>query len=122
MMREKTPLLDKFVCFPIGTKDLVRNYLFFKNYVTSEEAFPTMFYTINSSPMLVTKSVFKLIFVLRNYQNVYLPFNRKYYFIINMCKTCFHLCFAEVKLFTLVCNESTVKCRFVKTLQLSVDS
>ena len=45
-----------------------------------------MFYTINSSPMLVTKSVFKLIFVLSNYQTwtfplrvitkVYLPFKR----------------------------------------------
>ena len=32
-----------------------------------------MFYTINSSPMLVTKSVFKLIFVLSNYQTCTIP-------------------------------------------------
>ena len=32
-----------------------------------------MFYTINSSPMLVTKSVFKLIFVLSNYQMCIFP-------------------------------------------------
>ena len=38
------------------------------------EPFLTMFYTVDSSPMLVTKSVFKLIFVLSNYANVYLPF------------------------------------------------
>jgi hypothetical protein len=34
MMKEKTPLLDKFVCFQLGI--LVRKYLFLKNYVTSE--------------------------------------------------------------------------------------
>ena len=69
-MREKTPLLDKFVCVQIGIKDfypeviiiLVRNYLFL-----------TMFYTTNSSPLLVTKSVFKLIFVLGNYQTCTFP-------------------------------------------------
>ena len=46
----------------------MRNYLYFKIYFTSEGAVFTMFYTINSSPMLVTKSVYKLIFVLCNYQ------------------------------------------------------
>ena len=53
---------------------LVRNYLFLKNYVTSGESFPKMFYTTNSSPMLVTKSAFKLIFVLSNYQTCTFPF------------------------------------------------
>ena len=44
MMKEKTPLLDEFVCFQIGIKDfwsliiLVRNYLFLKIYATSEGA------------------------------------------------------------------------------------
>ena len=37
------------------------------------ELFPTMFYTFNSSPMLVTKSVFNLKFVLSNYQTCTLP-------------------------------------------------
>ena len=32
-----------------------------------------MFYTINSYPILVTKSVFKLIFVLSNYQTCTFP-------------------------------------------------
>ena len=64
MMREKTPLLDEFVCFQIGIKDFWlevfyyfsnKNYLFHKIYATSEEPFLTMFYTINSSPLLVIK-------------------------------------------------------------------
>ena len=39
--------------------------------------FPTMFYIINSSPMLVnTKSVFKSIFVLSNYQTCTFPLSR----------------------------------------------
>ena len=45
-MKEKTPLLHKFVCFQMPNKRLqlksfniwVRNYLFLKNYVTSEGA------------------------------------------------------------------------------------
>ena len=41
---------------------------FSKTTLLQRESFPTMFYTTNSSPMLVTKSVFKLIFVLSNYQ------------------------------------------------------
>ena len=36
-----------------------------------------MFYTINSSPMLVTKSVFKLTFVLSNYQTCTFPLNTR---------------------------------------------
>ena len=35
--------------------------------------FLTKFYTINSSPMLVTKSVFKITFVLSNYQTCTFP-------------------------------------------------
>ena len=44
-MKEKIPLLHEFVCFEIPKKRsfselafLMRNYLFLKNYVTSEEA------------------------------------------------------------------------------------
>ena len=40
---------------------------FSKTMLLQRKSFPTMFYTINSSPLLVTKSVFKLIFVLSNY-------------------------------------------------------
>ena len=51
-MKEKTPLLDEFVCFQIGIKDfylevfyyLVRNNLFLKNYVTSEEVVSHVLY------------------------------------------------------------------------------
>ena len=38
-----------------------------------KEPFLTMFYNINSSPMFVTKSVFKLIIVLSNYQKCTFP-------------------------------------------------
>ena len=41
---------------------------FSKTMLLQRESFPTMFYTINSSPMLVTKSVFKLNFFWSNYQ------------------------------------------------------
>ena len=40
-----------------------------KTMLLQRESFPTMYYTTNSSPMLVTTSVFKLIFVL------YFPFS-----------------------------------------------
>ena len=60
---------------------LARSLLLFEWEITSfskttllqRESFPTMFYTINSSPVLVTKSVFKLIFVLSNYQTCTFP-------------------------------------------------
>ena len=87
-MKEKTPLLDLcdfrkdqkyFIIF-------VRNYLHFKIYATSEGAVShnvlyfsncQMFYTINGSQMLVTKSVFKFIFVSSNYQTCTLPLSPK---------------------------------------------
>ena len=43
------------------------------------ELFPTMFYTINSFPMLFTKSVFKLIFVLSNYQTCTFPLSNQHF-------------------------------------------
>ena len=43
------------------------------------ESFPTMFNTINSSPMLLTKSVFKWIFVLSNYQTCTFPLQSTLY-------------------------------------------
>ena len=54
---------------------IVRNYLFFKNYNTSEGVVShNVIYYTNSSPMIVTKSVFKFIFVSSNYQTCILPF------------------------------------------------
>ena len=44
-----------------------------KSMLLHREPFLTIFYTINSSPMLITKSVFKLIFVLSNYQTCTFP-------------------------------------------------
>ena len=46
---------------------------FSKSMLLQSEPFLTMFYTINSSVMLVTDSVFKLIFVLSNYQTCTFP-------------------------------------------------
>ena len=57
---------------------LVGSYLFSKTTLLQRESFPTMFCTINSSPMkwmLVTTSVFKLMFVLSNYQTCNTPFS-----------------------------------------------
>ena len=52
----------------------MRNYIFFsKTTVVQRESFPKIFYTINISPMLVTMSGFKLIFVLSNYQTCTFP-------------------------------------------------
>ena len=63
------------MCFQKSFIILVRNYLFLKNYVTSEGVIShDVLYDINSYPMLVTKSVFKLIFVLSNYQTCTFPF------------------------------------------------
>ena len=46
----------------------MENYLFLENYVTSEEQFLTMFYTINLSLLLVTKWGFMLIIILSIYE------------------------------------------------------
>ena len=77
MMKEKTPLLDEFVCFQIGIKDLYKRLLYLC-YVRMP--FITMFYTINCSPMLITKSVFKLIFVLSSSQTCNFPLKPLYTF------------------------------------------
>ena len=50
---------------------------FSKTTLLQRESSPTMFYTINSSPMLITKSVFKLIFVSSNYQTCTFPLSKK---------------------------------------------
>ena len=60
MIKEKTPLLYEFVCFQLGKKRLLswrEITSFSKTTSLQRESFPTMLYTINSSPMLVTKSV-----------------------------------------------------------------
>ena len=66
-MKEKTPLLHKFVCFQIPNKRIsglkyfniwVTNYLFSKATLLQREPFLT-FYT-NSFPLLLTKYVFML--------------------------------------------------------------
>ena len=62
-MKEKTPLLDEFVCFQIKIKDFQLEVFY---YISGHNVF-------NTSPMLVTKSVFKLIFVLSNYQTCTFP-------------------------------------------------
>ena len=53
----------------------MRNYLFLKIYATSEGVVShNVLYYQQLSAMLVTKSVFKLVFVLSNYQTCTLPF------------------------------------------------
>ena len=58
---------------------------FSKTMLLQREPFRTMFYTINSSLMLVTKSVFKLIFVLSNYQMCNFPLKKHADNIIDSC-------------------------------------
>ena len=70
-------VLSKGIKYSLSFNILVRNYLFLKNY-TPREWFPTMFYTIHSSPMLVTNAVFNLhsyLFWVFTKQYTYLPFN-----------------------------------------------
>ena len=69
-MEEKTPLSHEVVCFQMlhfgtsksnsevsksNSNTSVENYFFLEKYVTSEGAVLTMLFTINSSPLLVTK-------------------------------------------------------------------
>ena len=64
---------------------LARSLILFKGEITSfskttllqRESCPSMFYTINSSPMLLTESVFKLIFVLSNNQTFTIPLKQE---------------------------------------------
>ena len=60
MPKEKTSVLNSYNIW-------VSNYLFLKNYITSQEAFLTKFYDIKSSLLLVTKKVFMLRIILSNY-------------------------------------------------------
>ena len=77
----KAALLDEFVCFQIGIKVF---YFYYFNeklpiYITTllqRESLSTMFYTINSSSIPVTESVFKIIFILSNYQTCSFPFSQ----------------------------------------------
>ena len=77
----KNTLVAQGVCFQmldfktsrvqsqLSSNILLRYYFFLKNY-NQREPFLTMFYTVNSSPLLVTKLVFMLTIVLSNYQCV----------------------------------------------------
>ena len=46
----------------------MENYFFLKTMALQREPFPTMFYTINLSPLLITKKGFMPIIILSNYQ------------------------------------------------------
>ena len=77
---------DEFVCFQIGIKyfwlyfseklPLSKSMLLQSIPPCSEDPFLTIFYTTNSSPESITKSVFKLILVLSNYQTCTFPFKK----------------------------------------------
>ena len=74
MKKEKTPI---YVLSDRNKRLLARSFLhyfseklplFTKSMLLQSESFPTVFYTVNSSPVLATESVFKLIFVMSIYQ------------------------------------------------------
>ena len=58
-MKDKTPLLHKFVCFQMHERHQAWSFIiwvsFQKTMLPQREPFLTMFYTFNSSPLLVTK-------------------------------------------------------------------
>ena len=80
IMKEKTPLSRAVVCFQMldfdtsisnseGSKSNTWKTIYFsKTTLLQREPFLTMFYTIISSPLLVTKYVFMLAILLSNYQ------------------------------------------------------
>ena len=77
-MREKTPLLAELVCFQIKDFWLEVFYHCEKLHLSQNLCYTmfyaiTMFYTINSSPMPATMSVYKLVLVLSNYQTCTFP-------------------------------------------------
>ena len=84
-MKEKTPLSHEVVCVQMVDLKTSSSKLevlksnswkitsFSKTMALQREPFLTMFYTINLSPLLVTKKVFMLIIILSNYQQCPLP-------------------------------------------------
>ena len=85
IMKEKTPLPHKVVCFQMldfetsksnfefSKSNLWKITSFSKSLLLQRELFLTMFYTVNSSPLLITKQGFMLIIILSNYQQCPLP-------------------------------------------------
>ena len=65
MKKEKTPI---YVLSDRNKRLSEKLPLFTKSMLLQSESFPTVFYTVNSSPVLATESVFKLIFVMSIYQ------------------------------------------------------
>ena len=79
IMKEKTPMSHEVVCFLMLDFETSNSKLevsknswkitsFSKNTSLQRELFLTMFYTINLSPLLVTKKGFVMIIILSNYQ------------------------------------------------------
>ena len=80
IMKEKTPLSHGVVCFQkldfensnsqseVSKSNPLKITSFLKTTLLQRELFLTMFYTINLSPLLVTKKGFMLVIILSNYQ------------------------------------------------------
>ena len=89
LMEEKTP--HEVVCFQmldfetskynceVSISNSWQITSFSETTLLQRELFLTMFYTINLSPLLVTKWGFMLIIILRNYQKCPLPLNMHLY-------------------------------------------
>ena len=87
-MKEQTPLSHEVVCFQMLDFEIANSKSevsksnswkitsFSKTTSLQREPFLTMFYTINLSPILVTKKGFMLIIILSIYQQCPLPLNR----------------------------------------------
>ena len=93
-MKEKTPLLDEFVCFQIGMKDfLLKVFQYFSEKLTLSQKllyfrgsrFPHCFILSTALKCSFMKSVFKLIFVFSNYQTCTFPLQfspANYFFVL----------------------------------------
>ncbi len=79
-MKEKTPLLHRIVCFQMPEKGFMPEaslrfkFLGEKLSFSFRVLFITMFYNINSSPVLFTKNVFMVINFFEYLPKIYPPF------------------------------------------------
>ena len=94
IMKEKTPLPHEVVCFQmldfetsnskseVSKSNAWKITSFSKTMLLQREPFLTVFYTINSSPLLVTKEGFMIIIILSNYQYCPVPLKHNRTFLI----------------------------------------
>ena len=107
-MTEKTPLSHEVVCFQmldfetssskseVSKSNSWKITFFSKTTSLQSEPFLTMFYTINLSPLLVTKKGFMIIIILSNYQQCPLPLSAVLLFCVILMLIYLPRCFRNL--------------------------